>query len=221
VRVGSFCIDETEVTQQQYYEFLTGGSTRELPGQAWCDWNTTVIPENWSDPPRAPLSPNNPVVDVDQCDAIAYCAWAGKRLCGHLQGGPISISERGPNPQLADARTDQWFYACSKGDDGMHAFAYANDYSPGTCNLAPGSLQPVKDFDACEGGFAGVHDLIGNVMEWEDSRDGPYATSNGTARGSSFDVMETPPEEAGCATTWTFARLIRRPDLGFRCCSGP
>ena len=58
----------------------TGPSTAGQP--SFCAWNTDFTPSAaW---PPAPTQANHPVVWVDWCDAFAYCAGAGKRLCGPL-----------------------------------------------------------------------------------------------------------------------------------------
>lgn len=83
VDVGTYCVDSTEVTGRQYLEFLAAkaGDTSGQPVD--CSWNTTFEP-------AADIDPNEyPVAFVDWCDALAYCTWAGKRLCGKIGGGPL------------------------------------------------------------------------------------------------------------------------------------
>ena len=66
-----------------------------------------------------------PVTCIDWCDAHAYCAWAGKRLCGSIGGGPNIPSS------VSIAGADQWYRACSHAGD--HKFPYGDTYASGTC----------------------------------------------------------------------------------------
>lgn len=90
-----YCIDETPVTQAQYAEFLA--SVKSKPGSEHkkCSGNMTYEPElpecfisSRGDKPSEEdfytpdLTPDRPIFCVDWCDAVAFCQWAGKRLCG-------------------------------------------------------------------------------------------------------------------------------------------
>jgi hypothetical protein len=83
----TMCIDATEVTNAHYAAFLAS-SPAPGSGPGACTWNVRYEPLfHWPPPPERAAFP---VVDVDWCDAFAYCAWAGKRLCGDPGGGPGS-----------------------------------------------------------------------------------------------------------------------------------
>jgi hypothetical protein len=73
VRVGTFCIDSTEVTNAQYAAFLaTRPNAAGLPHA--CDNKTSFAPaNNW----RLDEQGSHPVLGVDWCDAAAFCRWAG------------------------------------------------------------------------------------------------------------------------------------------------
>ena len=85
VRAGTFCVDSTEVTNEQYMAFLTakGGDVGGQPGA--CKWNSSYVPgdEGVSWPYIAGRA-SYPIVNVDWCDAFMFCNWAGKRLCGPM-----------------------------------------------------------------------------------------------------------------------------------------
>src|SRR6185436_17630077 len=70
----TFCIDPTEVTEGAYAQFVTAKSGQTLDAGAPCP-AVTVGPRNVADP-------DLPVTMVSMCEARAYCAWAGKSLCG-------------------------------------------------------------------------------------------------------------------------------------------
>ncbi len=164
---AKFCIDSTEVTNAQYIEFLTS-KAGDMSGQpSACDWNTEWTPSYSAGAwpftgPDGGNGPDLPVV-VNWCDAYAYCAWAGKRLCGKTGGGPLDAND------IHDPRKNEWFHACSHNNDGLHAFPYGNAYSDGACDTLAGGRVPVGSFATCVGGYPGVYDMSGNVDEWEDS----------------------------------------------------
>src|SRR5262249_42090560 len=71
VRVGTYCIDATEVTNQQYAVFLSKQEATMESQLAICAWNTTYVPTH--DWPVAAGRDNWPVGWVDWCDAYAFC----------------------------------------------------------------------------------------------------------------------------------------------------
>jgi formylglycine-generating enzyme len=223
----SYCIDRTEVTNQQYSVFLA--SSPNLGAQpAYCSWNTTFVPEQTNgecvgsyDPD---MSPNNPVRCIDWCDAKMYCEWAGKRLCGEVKGtGPLAAVDY-DNPNRS-----QWYNACSL--QGMNVFPYGNTYQGTACNGLDSinvSVIPVTQATLCVGGYSGLHDMSGNVAEWEDS----CASSNGAQdmcnlRGGSYLDFDAKPHSLQCnsvdsqspAKVYRVPRSAAAADRGFRCCS--
>jgi hypothetical protein len=147
VQIGpdaGFCVDATLVTIGQYGDFLKAKAGD--PSGQWveCSWNESYAPTPvpFETPPGADcpglvgawppdVSADHPMYCTDYCDALAYCEWAGKRLCGHLPGAQ-------PYPALdytsdetatwdAPARTELT-YTCSQG--GKSVYHYGDEYDP-------------------------------------------------------------------------------------------
>jgi formylglycine-generating enzyme required for sulfatase activity len=227
VRVGApgntFCIDSTEVTNAQYQEFLAANvPIGSQPPE--CAWNETFAPEL---PEPVETGAAEPVVGIDWCDALAYCTWAGKYLCGRVENGkkvgPVTLETS------SDFHSHQWMNACSA--DARLRYPYGAIHEPGRCNL--------RDFDAgrpvavgtalgCEGGYKGVYDLVGNVWEWYD---GPCADGgpdpDGGVPGPEGDLCWLKGGSyrfSGASYDCRYDRQsVRRDskevDIGFRCCS--
>ena len=103
--------------------------------RAECEWNYTFQPSE----PGA--DPEHPVTHVDFCDAVAFCAWAGKRLCGKIGGGELSFAE------LSLASESQWFAACGGPEPGSFAFRLlltwsASRATPTTTTATIATVQP-------------------------------------------------------------------------------
>jgi formylglycine-generating enzyme required for sulfatase activity len=150
-------------------------------------------------------------VNVDWCDAYAYCQWAGKRLCGRIGGGPLGFDE------IADATQSQWHRACSAG--GTQPYPYGDVYDRDACNgveRGAGDALPVGQLADCEGGYPGIFDLSGNIWEWEDACDGFDGASNCRMRGGSFNDVAF---GLRCSADPIPGRLSHANDLGFRCCA--
>jgi formylglycine-generating enzyme required for sulfatase activity len=199
----TFCIDSTEVTNGQYAAFFAakGGDTS---GQAPpCTDNASYAPSISGDPSR-------PVAGIDWCDAVAFCTWAGKRLCGKIGGGPGSIT-------ASNGTQSMWYFACSGG--GAKAFPYGATYNPAVCSTN-GMAQATGSQPFCVGGFPGIFDMSGNVEEWVDEcADGG---SPCLARGGDFaDQDAAAGAAAGCVTdpSRQEPRLQADAVRGFRCCS--
>ncbi len=205
---GGFCIDSTEVTRGQYAAFLaTSPSTAGQP--AVCSWNTNFTPSNWS-----PTPSNYPVASVDWCDAYAFCKWAGKRMCGAIDGGPLPFNSA-TNPNQS-----QWYRACS--DNAALVYPYGNSYVAGTCNAPTGdaSIAAVKSFAGCQGGFGGLYDMAGNVEEWQDSCQGDAGPGDACRdqAGTFGYVSGDPVNSTKCTFLDTDSRGNHLGDLGIRCC---
>lgn len=212
-----YCIDSTEVTNAHYAEFLSEANINEQPSE--CAWNDTYIPL-WGWP--AENKDDYPVVEVDWCDAHAYCEWAGKRLCGRVGGGILLYGD------FADATKSEWMNACS--DGGVKAYPYGNSYDGRACvgedydgvsgyQENQDVLRPVASAPGCEGAFPGIFDISGNAWEWD-------AACNGTTgeldycrrRGGAFYTFAS---NLRCDTEVIagLTRNFQANSLSFRCCA--
>ncbi|MEO8878458.1 MAG: SUMF1/EgtB/PvdO family nonheme iron enzyme [Polyangiaceae bacterium] len=210
---AGFCIDRFEVTNAKYAAFLSATAAdagKNFPGCA-TGHNLVPITDLFT-------QPNNPVRGVDWCAARAYCEWSGKRLCGAVQDGGGDVSHVAANVDYKDAAVDEWFFACSA--NGAQTYPYGSSYDGGLCNdtdYKEGGTVPVGSATGCIGGFPGIHDMAGNVWEWENSCvDDTTVNAQCRLRGNSFmgDINGTL-----CATELSFGRDAVNTDFGIRCCS--
>lgn len=211
VKADGFCIDSTEVTNAQYADFLADMKGKPGASSGACGFNTTFVPESgW---PAESDKRDFPVVEIDWCDAQAFCSWSGKRLCGKIGGGPS-------DPEDQARSSSQWFVACSA--SGTRQFPYGNSYDEDACNGSDRNMKrpvPVASMARCQGGVEGLFDMSGNVLEWEDSCEGTGGASDPClVRGGAFDSSQA---KLSCgAPAVVDERAAAHGDVGFRCC-GP
>jgi formylglycine-generating enzyme required for sulfatase activity len=204
----SFCIDSTEVTRAHYKQFLDAALSPSAQ-PAFC------AQANPSFQTLADLTSDGvldlPVVQVDWCDALAFCTWAGKRLCGDLaDGGPL------PFDAAADPARSEWTVACSR--NGSRAYPYGGTSMPDACNAASDlGAFAVGTKKGCQGGYDGIFDMVGNVTEWENACEGLEVDGGGRCadRGASYKYP------GACSTAGSEMRTGFASDWGIRCCATP
>lgn len=218
IDLGDFCIDATETTREQYAAFLAASPTN-IPGGK-CVTNATFAPRladmgcSTFDITR---DPDHPMVCVDWCDAAAYCAWAGKRLCGAFGGG----SE--PYDDLAaynDVTKSEWYAACAGGGTAPRKYPYGDTWRAGACtDNTIGKSAPVGARD-CHGPpgtpQAAVYDMSGNVYEWvnscRESLGGDPSLESCFTRGGFFRNEDA--TDAG-TTPWMACAATKSPPTAF------
>jgi formylglycine-generating enzyme required for sulfatase activity len=200
IKAGSFHVDGTEVTVEHYARFLLAKGDDTSGQSPECAWNDSFEPSVQT------AAPKQPVTHVDFCDAVAYCAWADKRLCGKIGGGTLAFSE------LASPTKSQWFAACG-GAKGQ-LYPYGSTLTPNACNSSSMSVAVVASHAGCEGFASGVFDMVGNVAEWVDACDASNGAVDGceTIGGSYLDA-------GTCSLSSLKHRDEQLPSVGFRCCS--
>ena len=208
--LADYCIDAYEVTVRDHDTFLlavqSGQVLPEQPSPA-CDGNVELRQTGTACPDKVP-GPDRAVNCVDWCDAYAYCAYRGKRLCGRVGTGAGIVLEGSTFPGTV---TDEWEYACSEG--GRRVVPYeasgapdASDickcYFPGhwapcamgfECTTCTGPTDdnenragPATGYPECEGGYAGLFNMVGNVAEWTNRCDGEGPDATCIMRGGSI-----------------------------------
>lgn len=210
VRAGgrSFCVDDTPVTGAQFLKFL---KTKPDPTKqsAVCSWHAALGATIVGDDAL-------PVGNVNWCDAYAFCAWAGKRLCKNLDRAlPVGAD--------AAVATSEWYLACS--GDGRTVFPYGNSYEPAACRTADttgdgGDNAPhlVGTYPGCAGGFPGLFDLAGNVHEWTDGCESAGGRGD-PCRQQGASAEHKNEFEHRCDFGGTSRRDFINGDVGFRCCA--
>jgi len=171
---GTMCIDKTEVTVGQYQQFLAEADKPQVPTSSpaagRCNADSDFNPTCFAEPCQGDAC-DSPQVCVDQCDAMRFCAWAGKRLCGPIGADPLGIDFN----NLHDPTKNQWMNACYS--DGRE-WPYGPNYDGQACNTtdrkpqACGGPVTTAAFSGCQapaGPYDQVFDLSGNVSEWVDA----------------------------------------------------
>ena len=254
VHVDTFRIDRCAVTNARFSRFVaaTGHATEAerhgwsfvfaglLPddfedtrGVAAAPWWRQVIGADWRHPEGPHSDPagrgDHPVVHVSYDDALAFCAWAGKRLPTEAEW------EKAARGGLAAAR-----------------FPWGDKEAPGgvaQCNVWQGSFPDRNDLDdgyyglAPVGKFApngyGLHDMAGNAWEWcadwfaprrfvRESASVPIDSPQGPAEGE-LRVMRGGSYLCHPSYCWRYrnaARSASSPEsatghIGFRCVRDP
>lgn len=235
-----FCIDKLEASQADYAAFLQDLAGGEPPPRVEfpdgfpfdCEGNESYDPAAGPGGEaclalfRPAEAGGRPVTCVDFCDAAAYCAWKGKRLCGRKGGGPLSEK---PAPMASLPEYDEWFVACAGPAEPLRPFPYG-EYAESVCNIDR-PLEGAEDVGSRPGcrTDAGVFDLSGNVAEWTYActADGASPTPRCLVRGGSYRsavplgaacTLPPPTPETGPQSR-TALYEERRVDLGIRCCA--
>ncbi|MBI2395616.1 MAG: SUMF1/EgtB/PvdO family nonheme iron enzyme [Deltaproteobacteria bacterium] len=206
--VVAFCVDTTEVTNEQYQHFLTWAASAAKPSlPSYCAVNA------WPAPVIDLTRRKRPRVDVDWCDAWAYCAWAGKRLCGAIGGGHASYYDwlRGD--------VSQWSFACGNGAADTK-FPYGSAELADACVTKASEPVDVASFDKCRGKtapFDQIYDMVGNAGEWEDACSAYEGTGPDT-RVCKVRGGWTPNTGQTCDDEHESSADFAAGDLSFRCC---
>ncbi len=203
VTVQSFYIDRWPVTNAEYKLFVDAtGHPVPTFDVLWCD--TTGY--NWDIKTRMyPLGKeNHPVVLVTWEDAVAYAAWASKRL-----------------------PTEAEWERAARGATGLQ-WPWGMEFLPNHCNTAETHRQgttPVGLFSPQGDTPEGVVDMVGNVWEWTSSLYLPYPYHAGDGREDPTSGKWRVLRGASWVNDATIANAISRLDgdflfynnVGFRC----
>jgi formylglycine-generating enzyme required for sulfatase activity len=208
------CIDSTEVTADQYAVFVEAGVavTAQIDG---CGDNTDFVPHAQGD------AGNQPVQEVDWCDAYTFCDWAGKKLCGAMPGydggAPTDASgdaadafSHGMSVAAGrDGNVNAWAWACKGGErDLIYPYGYRADASACNSFASDWPMVPVASFPKCEGGYPGLFDMVGNAKEWIDECEGGVCGVAGVV--NCIEILLSPKQIVVGAS--------RFGSQGFRCC---
>jgi formylglycine-generating enzyme len=205
-----YCIDTTEVTNEQYNVFLASSAKPSLP--SWCV-KTKMTPD--AQPVLDVTRRNHPRVDVDWCEAFLYCAWAGKRLCGAIAGGRTSYFD------WIQTDASQWSWVCGNGAANT-PYPYGSAEKPDDqgCVTQSTNVVAVGAAKSCHGTSAPydqVFDMVGNAAEWEDACSA-YEGTTPDGRTCKTRGGWTPLMGATCDYDQESSADFKAGDLSFRCC---
>lgn len=197
VDVKDFLMDKTEITAQEYYDFIKA-----------TDYKPT--PPYWEDGKPLPTETKLPVRYVNMNDIKAFAEWRSKR---------DDVIYRLPTE-------NEWEYAARNGDQN-NFYPWGNEFKVGCAVVDQPDPKPEKvGSKECGANKWGVQDLVGNVYEWTSTESRLYPGNPGEVNpkfkstfvirgGSAFD--KSTGASAVSSTFRGFVEPIKRDgQLGFR-----
>ena len=144
VSIGPFMMDKTEVTNEEYYAFVTEMGYKPLPS-------------HWVNGGPKPSQEKMPVRDVNIDDVNAFIAWRSKR---------DGVAYRLPTEE-------EWEYAARNGSKD-NLYPWGDSFQAKCAVVDKSIMEPAAVGTASCPDDYGVYDLIGNVYEWTGSKAEPY-----------------------------------------------
>ncbi len=196
ITVKGFSMDKNEVTNAEYYDFVTATGYRPFP-------------VHWVNEKPIPGQEKMPVRFVNAEDVKAFADWRSKR---------DGATYRLPTEQ-------EWEYAARNGSK-QNLYPWGDKFDPQCAVIDQAGNDPtVVGSKTCPNSW-GVNDLIGNVFEWTSSEPSLYPGSTGEVRpltephlmlrGGAAIYKSSGPN----AITSTFRVAVpastRRAEIGFR-----
>lgn len=150
VTVKSFWMDKTEVTNAEYFQFVS-------------ETKYGLIPAHWVNEKPASGTEKMPVRNVSQEDVKAFIEWRSKR---------DKVTYRLPNE-------DEWEFAARNGAKAT-IYPWGNDNKEHCAVVGKSSadVEPVGS-RTCGANELGIVDLVGNVWEWTSSEAKAYPGAPG------------------------------------------
>jgi formylglycine-generating enzyme required for sulfatase activity len=220
VRLDSFWIDKTEVTNIQYADFLNEQGNQTEGGEAWLDIEDEhcLIDQIGSKFQPESGYADYPVIEVSWYGAQAYCEWAGARLPTEAEW---EYAARGPEENIypwGDTFDGTRLNFCDV--NCVHDEWKAIEYDDGYAGNSPVGSFPTG------ASWCGAHDMAGNVWEWIVDWYGEYSPEvqvnpTGPATGK-HRVMRSGSWNDGPYVVRGASRGYNDPDAtdsngGFRC----
>lgn len=156
VFLGAFWVDETEITNSMYSNFLNEKGNQVEEGVNWLktQFSGTGIQENNGTWEPVPGLESLPVVNVTWYGAKKYCEWSGRRLATSAEW---EKSARGTEGQKYP-----WGFQSPTSEYGV----FGTD-SPSSVGTHPKGASPY-----------GAQDLFGNVWEWVSDWSGSFDSNS-------------------------------------------
>lgn len=228
------CIDEREVTQAEYHAFATSMTVDEYRALGFCgpskDDTENEPSYLWPEPNvgndhqnvygtckyglyQPDKTPNAAVGCVYSCQARAYCAWAGKELCGRFDGEEPMNEETAVDPSVS-----VWAAACTNG--GTTKRSHASE-APDACGgkwavdaAITDATSPAHPECHGQGLYSSLYNLSGGLTEYVNA----WTTATETTKSRPMALGTAPfttPAADGCGRAF-----IAQPAWGggFRCC---
>jgi predicted outer membrane repeat protein len=223
VTLDAFAIDETEVTNAQFADFLNERGNREEGGETWLDVDDEdclIKKRGLHFQPKSGFE-DHPVIEVTWYGAIAYCEWRGEEESAPLRLPTEAEWEKAASWDAAAAakRVYPW------GDAWDGSAVNADWPITATTELRPHTA-PVGSHPEGASPY-GVLDMGGNVWEWvADWYAGDYYSRSPSQNPQGPDAREDKVLRGG---SWrspsSFVRTTVRHhwypeytfDIGFRC----
>jgi len=209
--LDSYWIDQTEITNQMYTDFLNSISFKGGTNSNWFDENSTYTKIHAKSGLWEPVDgyKNHPMIEVTWYGAQSYCDWAGRRLPTEAEWEKAGRGSGG--------NTYPW------GD--KIGCLYSNYWSDdGRCI---GDTTEVGAYEFGKSSF-GVYDMAGNGWEWvedwfsidyysispQNNPFGPLTGSEKVLRGGSFNALDY---QLRVTSRYNMNPESTKFDIGFRC----